>query len=562
MSHWNTSAIEIDKKLRDDFRRRMRDYGISSDFTDPILSILFRTFAHQLEVLYSDTDRIRLSLLDELTNNLGFGRRTARPAQTVVHFNFAQGSEVIAAGTELVGEAASGERITFATDASTTVSGAHIAFAATYQEGKLQLLSAVDLPDALMAQRPSPDPVSVNLGAAPAIFLAIDNLPAQHLSRMGLFLDLAPEDSLIRQGLQREAWCLVGPDGDLNAGGILIPKQTNAGVQQLDWLVQKSATPDNTDDVRELPTLAAGFYGSRVLLFPEIPAERRSTCAVPRGMEQALRKMFAGSTQELFRKQRAWLRVSVPTGIPSLQHSIRNIILNTITASNVECVNQTIWFEMQGTCIPVAQAAGGSAGHLVAPLSIVGESGECYLAEHEPETQKGSGRFALRNGRIELNPGISREGQSDRYANVRLWMTNGTLGNRVGSGQITALINSRDVKSRFSNLTPAAGGCDAPQEGSTKARLAARLLSRDRIVTRRDLLNEVRAYDQRIVTADVTPGVMRTEIGLQRVQQLTVHVARDKFVDPKEEIEILAADLHQHLADRFPYGTRLSLTVV
>src|SRR5215469_2558545 len=86
MSYSNASAIEIDKKLRDDFRRRLKDFGISAELTDPVLAVLFRTFAQQLETLYSETDRIRLVLLDELLTNLGLEERMARPAQTVVRF--------------------------------------------------------------------------------------------------------------------------------------------------------------------------------------------------------------------------------------------------------------------------------------------------------------------------------------------------------------------------------------------------------------------------------------------------------------------------------------------
>src|SRR5579872_4050834 len=87
------SAVEIDKKLRDDFRRRVKDFGITAEVTDPVLAVLFRTFAQQLETLYSETDRIRLALLDELMANLGMEPRMARPAQTLVRFDEQLNSE-------------------------------------------------------------------------------------------------------------------------------------------------------------------------------------------------------------------------------------------------------------------------------------------------------------------------------------------------------------------------------------------------------------------------------------------------------------------------------------
>ena len=151
MPYGNASAIEIDKKLRDDFRRRLKDYGVSAEVTDPVLGVLFRTFAQQLEVLYGETDRIRLALLDELIANLGIEPRMAKPAQTVVRFLLDRGSQIIAAGTELIGEAETGERLTFTTDATFSVSDARIAFVATYQDGAFQLMPSVEMPEALQA---------------------------------------------------------------------------------------------------------------------------------------------------------------------------------------------------------------------------------------------------------------------------------------------------------------------------------------------------------------------------------------------------------------------------
>src|SRR5229473_1988642 len=101
MPYPGASASEIDTKLRDDFRRRLKDFGYPADVTDPILAILFRTFAQQLASLYEETDRIRLVLLDELIANLGIEPRMARPAQTVVRFLIEHGSTILPAGTEL-----------------------------------------------------------------------------------------------------------------------------------------------------------------------------------------------------------------------------------------------------------------------------------------------------------------------------------------------------------------------------------------------------------------------------------------------------------------------------
>jgi hypothetical protein len=565
MPYGTASAIEIDRKLRDDFRRRLKDYGISAELTDPLLSVLFRTFAHQLELLYSDTDRIRLSLLDELINNLGVEPRMARPAQTVVRFHVGQGSQVIPSGTELLAEAQSGERLTFATDVSLTVSDARIAFAATYQQGALQLLRTVDIPESMTAQRPSPEPVEVNLGPNPALFLAIENLPLSHLGRISAFFELAPEAHAIRRSLEQETWCLFAPGGELSAQGILRPQPVNGGVRQLEWLLRETPSTEGRESSgdEEVPTLPEGFYGSRVFLFPVVGPDRRFTCKLPRGMESALTKIFGRETKRLFDEDRAWVRVSMPRQIPSLQNSVGSIVLNAMTASNVECFNQTVWFSSQGTCIPIVKDEGGAAGHLVAPLSIVGESTDPYQPAMQPSNKPGLGRFAIRNGRIDLQPGLCSDGQKDSYANLRLWVTRGTLGNKVGPGQITGFLRKDlAVNLRLSNPTAAAGGTNGEEAASARARFATTLLSRDRIVTRRDVVNAVCSYDSRILDAQVTMGVTRTGRGLQRVEQVTIRVNKDDFVDPAAELSILREGLQRYLISRFPHGTQLSLDVV
>jgi hypothetical protein len=563
MSIGNASAIEIDKKLRDDFRRRLKDYGVSAELTDPILGVLFRTFAQQLEVLYGETDRIRLALLDELIANLGIEPRMAKPAQTVVRFLLDRGSQIIAAGTELIGEAETGERLTFTTDATFSVSDAHIAFAATYQDGALQLMSSVEMPEVLQAARPSLEPTRVNLGPNPALFLAIDNLPVSHLSQQTFFFELGPDAERVQRALQTETWCLVGPDGELGANGILRPQPINGGIRALEWLLPEEVSGNESSKVdAEAPGLSSGFYGSRLFLFPPVPSSHRFQCKVPRGMDAALAKIFGRESQKLFSAPRCWIRISMPREIPSLQTSIGGIALHGITASNVECFNQTISFEKQGTCIPIIRDEGGAASHLVAPLSVFGESGTPYLPHMEPASDPSVGRYTIRNGRVELKPALHPDGRPESYANLRLWVTNGSLGSKVGPGQVTGFLKKNTIAGlRLTNPTSAAGGTDQEELSTAQTRFAEALMSRDRVVTRKDLLNVVRSFDARILHAHVNPTVRRTRQGLQRVERVTVKVNRDDFVEPVTELKVLKDDLARHLADRFPLGTQLIVEV-
>jgi len=563
MRYTNASAVEIDKKLRDDFRRRVKDFGISAEVTDPVLAVLCRTFAQQLELLYAETDRIRLALLDELIANLGMAPRLARPAQTVVRFLLDSGQQLIAAGTELVGEAQTGERLTFITDATAAVSRASIAFAAAYQEGSLRLASGIEMPETLQALRPSPDPVRVNLGANPALYLAIENLPPDHLSLHSLFFELGPDSYRIQQALEKETWCLMDNAGELGARGILRPKPVNGGVRAMEWLLPEQAEekPQSADE--EVPFLPTGFYGPRTFLLPLISPSRRFRCRVPRAMEAALAKIFGRESQKALAEDRAWIRISLPGDIPPLHTSLGGIVLHAITASNVECFNQTVVFEKQGTSIPIARAEGGAASHLVAPLSIFGEGRAPYLPETEPSVQAGAGRYAIRNGRIELRPALSPDGSQEHYANLRLWVTSGTLGNNVGPGQVTGFLKKNQIAGlRVANPTSAAGGTNQEEFTHAQARFSEALLSRSRIVTHADLSNAVRAFDPRIHDAQVEPAVKRTRYGLKRLERVRVRINHDDFTDPKAELPILKDGLLKHLASRFPMGTEVDVDVV
>ena len=217
MSFQTPSILEIDHKLREDFRRRLKDFGITVDVLDPVLAVIFRTFAQQIESVYANTGRIREKLLDELIAGIKLPNHYAHPAQTVVRFVSAGShNKTLRAGTELNAKASSGERLSFSTDISIEISPAQIALALVYQEQHLQLLPGVDISEAFAAYRPSYDPVRVNLGSQPAIFIAVENLLSSHLSRHGLFFDLSAGAYSVQQGLATEPWWLFGHHGDLN----------------------------------------------------------------------------------------------------------------------------------------------------------------------------------------------------------------------------------------------------------------------------------------------------------------------------------------------------------
>jgi len=562
MPYTSASAVEIDRKLREDFRRRLKEYGVSAETTDPLLAVLFRTFAQQLEVLYSDTGRIRLALLDELISGLGLQKRMARPAQTVVRFFDTNRTRLIEGGTALTGEASTGAKLTFLTDAPVTVSSARICFAATYEEGAFRLLAGVEMDERFQNARPSLEAVKTNLGPNPALFLAIEPPAEGHLGGHGFYFDFSPDAVEIQKALTRETWCLAGPAGDFSAAGILRPKVGNAGLGRLEWLMpnQRAASAGDpvNDDVAPLPP---GFYAGKAYVLPAFPAARRLLCRQPRALEPALARMFGREAGNLFATERVWIKITFPRGLPSLQTGIGGVALHAITASNVECLNQTIYFEKHGTAIPISKE-GGTDWHLVAPLSVISETDTPYLLETEPSADALVGRYAIRNGRIELTPATFPGGKPHAYANVRVWISAGLAGNQVGPGKIAA-IQLKDYAGglRVSNPTAAAGGTSTEEFADARSRFTTALLSRDRVVTRGDLFAISNSFDRRVLDTTIRSGVERVDGALRRVERVTVYLNKDDFNDPELEARYLLEDLRVVLTKRFLHDIELSLQV-
>ena len=558
MPYQRATAIEIDSKMREDFRKRLKEYGVSAETTDPVLAVLFRTFAQQLENLYSDTGRIRLALLDELIAGLGIEPRKARPAQAVVRILGASAPVHIDAGAVLRSQTQTGERFNFSTDAPVTVSGAQIVLGAAYEKGTLRLLGGVEMPENFLAARPALDPVKVNLGPNPALFLAVEPAGKEHLGGHSFYFDLTPDARPVQDALGVETWCLAGPHGEFSANGILRPRPANAGLRRLDWLV-RPPSPAGQEEVQDkTPMLPPGFYAGRVFLLPPIPPERQMLCTVPRGLDAPLGRIFGREAQSLFARPRAWFRITFPRDIPPLHTAIGGVFLHAITASNVECFNQTVVFEKHGTAIPISRE-GGTDWQLVSPLSLIGENDTPYLDEMAPSTDPHVGRYAIRNGRIEITPARWPDGRPQSLVNVRVWVCAGEAANQVGPGMITSLELKGGGGLRVLNPTSAAGGTSSESFSSAQERFAAALLSRDRVVTRADLLAVVRAFDRRIRDARIASAVERVGGALRRVERVTVSLDREDFTDPDLEAAYLKDELQALLETRFLHDIGLSV---
>ena len=459
------TTADIDRKLREDFRRRTKDYGMSAETLDPVLAVLFRTFAQSVETIYADTGRMRGALLEELMAGVQMKPATAKPAQTVVRFLSAKNenneSKLLQAGTELIGHARSGERLTFATDEFIEVSEASVAMALAYSEGMLEFLPNVEIGETLQAFRPSLESVRANLGPQPALFLALEGIPAETaLRRHSLYFELGTHGYPVEAALGSENWWIFGPDGDLNGRGLLKPERGNGGMSCLQWVFDGDSDGNNL--LRTRPVLAEGVYGKRLFVFPDCTG-RNLLCRVPRLLEAPLTRLCGRDPSLYLSTARVWIKISMPPGVPPLRSAVYGIAMHAATASNVFARNQTIDFERDGMSVPVG-AGPGTGERLVAPLSVAGLGGQPYTEGFAPRVHPSAGRFELGNGRITFEPGLEADGSPERGATVRLWLTNGARGNSVAPGEITGFSGAAVFDGiRVVQLTAASGGEDGEE---------------------------------------------------------------------------------------------------
>lgn len=558
MSTQTPNVLEIDRKLRDDFRRRIKDFGVASETTDPLLAVLFRTVAQQIDQVYSDTGQLRQSLLHELMRGLQVQQYLATPAQAAVRLlNDLQEPRVLRAGTELNAVAASGERLLFSLDATCEVSRARLAFALSYQDQAVRLLSGVEMSDTVQAMRPSLEAVPIGLGLQPALFLAVENLSPQLLNRHGMFFELGPGTYPVQHALCHEPWWIFNDEGELAGEGLLRPKRSNAGVFQLRFQTGENESASMLD--APLPSIPDGFYAGRQFVFPPMQADGRFLCRAPKLLEPALSRLLNRDAGGVLSEPRLWIKIPLPPGMPSLHHAISGIVLHSMTASNVFARNQTVQFARDGISIPVTKT-GGTPEHLVAPLTVMSTDNDLYEPVTQPTASATAGKFELHNNRLTITPGRHSSGEEHAAANVRLWLTNGDLGNRVGPGDMTGFANAAAMTGiRIAPLTAASGGSNGEEVASEERRFADALLTRGRIVTKQDLETAALAVDRRILYAESNSSTERRQEGLRRVERLRLTLDPSGFSHPEIELPALKSQMEIALSSRLVQGLELAV---
>ena len=554
--------------------RREFEAAVASRFgtqpqPDPVLGALFQAFAVQLERIYQESEYVfPVAVLDDLLNGLALPARLAHPAQTVVTFTNVDQRERLALDTELIGSATSGEQIRFTIDESIEISSVSLAFAGVYENGRLSSIAGARV--GTVPILPSSTPLALR-SAPPTLLLAFDG-DAAHLSGLGLFLDVTNVDSQLIEAVSRSPWQILSADGAVSESGTLRAKRGRGGVTTLVWndspredddaIVSLGSAADDAADVASAFELSAGSYGRQCVVFPPIPAERRTRSSPPARFADALQMLLPEKQQDALDRPLIWVQVPLPAGLTRVADELQRIALHAVTASNIEIYNERIQFDRMGSSVTL-RPEGRTDQYLLGLLSVSGEKGDAYVNDSSIAAPAEAGRYRFRNGQLECRPHKQPTGRFDGYAMARFLFCDGARANGIEVGAVKRIASPlSNVTARVANLAVSRGGSAPPPYVDARVRFAELLRTRDRVVTIDDVEITARAFEPRIRRVDVSTASELGPHGMRQVDIVDVRVASSDFADPDSELPRLGSLLQSHLQQRVIMGRGVRVTVL
>jgi hypothetical protein len=554
--------VDIARGMREQFTRELFATTGTQAQPDPVLATMFNALAAQVDRVYQEADQVFFdSALDDLIRGLGMPARLARPAQAVVQFLQIVERELVTPETELIGFQNSGEQVVFTPDASFEVSATELVFAAVYENGKLTTVSGGRTASGTPVLPGNSVPLTLP-NAAPMLVVAF-RPDAGHLSRLGLFIDVTAPGSAVDRALARSPWQMLDGAGTVVEEGVLRPTLARGGIHQLKFFRPTEDSEEaESAPARALP-LSGGSYGSRIWLFPEIPASRRFTSAIPPALSDAVPRLMPDGQDQALDRPLAWVQVPMPAGTRGLTNAISRIVTHCVTASNIDIWNESISFDRMGSVV-THRPMGSIKRHVMGVLGVTGEAGTTYLDAADLEAPPTTGRYRYRgNARFEFSPARHASGRFDTYAMLRLLYCDADGANGIEAGGVRQIRSDllRNPVARVASLTPSKGGAPPPPYLDARNRFAELLRTRERIVTAADIDVAARAYEPLLREIQVESASEITEAGLGLVTQVTAYASPDDFADPDTEFERLRTELQRYLEQRGMIGNRITVAV-
>ncbi|HEX8210569.1 MAG TPA: hypothetical protein VF584_10370 [Longimicrobium sp.] len=553
------SASEINSELRREFDRTLYTHYGTQSRPDPVLATLFHTLSVQIARVYDEAESVfPATVLDDLVGVLGMPPRLAHPAQTVVHFTRIDQRERITPETELFGAARTGEQVGFAPDESIEIAPTQLVFAAVFEDGRLHAVPGARVPGG-----PPVPPGSTSLAAwesPPALYLAF-RADAQHLGGMGLYVDISADSPAVAAALARSPWQLLDDAGCVWEEGMLRGRPGRGGVQRLSWLDDPAPDDAPDDALSRVLRLDDGVYGGQLWIFPHVPPERRALCTMPAGMDDAARRLLPEGHAAALDEPLAWVRVPLPAGVEGVADAVQRVVVNCVTASNVEVWNEQVLFDRAARVVTLAPE-GHADRHVMGILSVIGEAGTPYAEESEVTAPLTHGRYRYRAGELEFRPARGPTGRMDGYAMARLLFCDADRANGMEGGDLRRIGSSlSNATAQVTNLTVTRGGCAPPPFAPARTRFAELLRTRERVVTAADVEVATRAFEPRVRSVRVEGGSELHDGALRRVEVVTAFVDPADFADPEAEVIRLRSQLQRHLQERAILGQQVRVAV-
>ena len=139
-------------------------------------------------------------------------------------------------------------------------------------------------------------------------------------------------------------------------------------------------------------------------------------------------------------------------------------------------------------------------------------------------------------------------------------VTVGVSANAIAAGKIVELYESHPGIEAVENVIPTAGAIPAKTDEQVVTEASARLRSRDRALTFREISNWARTFDPRIKNVSCENGVERAGRGVRRCIVVRVKINGEEF-HSDDETSLLQTRLTSFLKSRSPVNTQFKVEI-
>ncbi len=197
-------------------------------------------------------------------------------------------------------------------------------------------------------------------------------------------------------------------------------------------------------------------------------------------------------------------------------------------------------------------------------ISVADSNGRAYIPRHEALNEKDGKFYNLleQNGRLCLWFDFSSEIELPPDSiTVNYSVTAGKDANGISAGKVSELYESHPGIVSLKNIIPVSGAVPAKTEEQIITEISARLRGRDRAMSFDQIVNWTRTFDERITQAECEKGVIVTDGGVRKCVVVKATV-REKDFHSADEIELLKTRLGSFLKARTSINSQFKLEIV